>query len=215
MIDNVSVSQVKETKFLGVIINESLSWTSHVSTIQQKVTKNLGIIRHMRNIVPLCVLKMLYLTLIQPYFEYCNVVWSIHKSTSFAELLICQKKSIRVITNSKWNAHTQSLFYKTRILPLDKLNDFHVACFMYRSVHSMLPKYLCSMFVENAEIHSHNTKKKADLHHFTHRLNLRKHTIRIHSPIIWNTLSLDMRNVPFFHVFERKYRDLLFSSLSP
>lgn len=213
-IDNVPVLQAKETKFLGVIINESLGWTNHINTVKQKVTKNLGIIRRIRNTVPLCVLKMLYLTLIQPYFEYCNIVWSIHKSTSISELLICQKKSIRVITNSKWNAHTQSLFYKTRILPLDKLNDLQVACFMYRSVHNMLPQYFCNMFVANAEIHSHNTRKKADLHYFSHRLNLRKHTIRIHGPTIWNTLPLDMRNAPSLHVFKRKLKDMLFSLLS-
>ena len=90
------------------------------------------IINELVHNLPLSVLKMLYLTLIQPYFEYCNIVWAVHKSTALNDLIICQKKAIRIITNSKWNTHTKPLFYNTRILPIDKLNDLgymsHVLC---------------------------------------------------------------------------------------
>lgn len=213
-IDNIPIVQVKETKFLGVVINESLSWINHIDTIKQKVTKNIGIIRRIKSNIPMCVLKTLYQTLIQPYFEYCNIVWSIHKSSALNNLMICQKKAIRVITNSKWNAHTKPLFYKTRILPIDKLNDLHVACFMYRSLHNMLPQYFCSMFVTNAEIHSHNTRNKENIHLISHRLDLRKFTIRIHGPNIWNFTPINIRNSPSIHIFKRRYKETLMSTLT-
>jgi len=213
IIDNTPVAQVKETKFLGVVINESLTWNNHLKTIKQKVTKNLGIIRFIKNNLPLSVLKMLYLTLIQPYFEYCNIVWAIHKSAALNDLIICQKKAIRIITNSKWNTHTKPLFYNIRILPIDKLNDLHVACFMYRAMHNLLPWYFCSMFVPNLEIHSHNTRIKDNIHSMHHRLNLRKHTIIIHGPTIWNNIQIDIRNSQSYFIFKRKFKESLFTTL--
>jgi len=104
--------QVKETKFLGVIINEFLSLTKSHNNNQTKVSKSLGVIRHIKKDVPYSVLKMLYQTigLIQSYFDYCNIVWTIHKTTVLNDLFVCQKSYIRVITNSKWNAHTKNYY---------------------------------------------------------------------------------------------------------
>jgi len=36
--------QVDKTKFLGVIINKTLTWTDHIHIIKSKVSKNLGLI---------------------------------------------------------------------------------------------------------------------------------------------------------------------------
>lgn len=92
-IDNCNISKVVKTKFLGIIINQSLTWTDHISLIKQKVAKNLGIITHVRNSLPLSVLKTLYNTMIHPYFEYCNVIWAIHRSTALKKLNAYQKSS--------------------------------------------------------------------------------------------------------------------------
>lgn len=213
IIDDTPVACVSETKFLGVIISESLTWSNHIKTIKNKVTKNIGIIKFAKRNLPTAVLKMLYSTLIQPYFEYCNIVWAIHKSTALNDLLICQKKAVRIITNSKWNAHTKPLFLNTRILPVDKLNDLQVACFMYRAMHNLLPKYFCSMFVPNYSFHPHNTRTKENIHSVFHRLNLRKHTIIVHGPTIWNSIGTNIRKSFTIHMFKRKYTETLFTAL--
>ena len=44
-----------------------------------------------KNNVDTNVLKMLYHTLIQPYFQYCNIIWSIHH-TQQIELLFHKEK---------------------------------------------------------------------------------------------------------------------------
>jgi hypothetical protein len=44
-IDDTKIEQVQNTKFLGVIINESLTWNDHrpIFTVKQKMQKNIGI----------------------------------------------------------------------------------------------------------------------------------------------------------------------------
>ena len=43
-IDGRNVEQVTETKFLGVIITENLTWDKHIKTIRNKVSKAIGVI---------------------------------------------------------------------------------------------------------------------------------------------------------------------------
>ena len=92
LIDNNQIERVYQTKFLGVIINQSLNWSDHINTIKQKVTKNLGIILKIRKHLPDTVLRSLYFSLIHPYYEYCNIVWAIHHTNALNQLFITQKR---------------------------------------------------------------------------------------------------------------------------
>ena len=82
--------------------------------------------------VDINVLKMLYHSLIQPYFQYCNIIWATHHTQHIELLARKQKKAARIISLSKWNARTKPLFVNHRILTLSIINRFQVCCFMYK-----------------------------------------------------------------------------------
>ena len=73
-IDGNIINETAETKFLGVILDNQLSWHAHVKHISNKISKSAAILRILRDIFPLNILKTLYLTLVFPYFNYCNLV---------------------------------------------------------------------------------------------------------------------------------------------
>ena len=102
---SVSIEQVSFTKFLGVIINENLTWS-----IIRKISKNLGVIRRVARVFPSEVLYSLYHTLISPYLDYCNIVWAAYNSTFLQNLFRTQKKAILLINNSPWNTHSTPCF---------------------------------------------------------------------------------------------------------
>ena len=67
-IDNQNIVEVKETHFLGVILDENLNWKSKISHIANKVAKSIGIISRCSFFLPKTSLRMLYYSLIYPYF---------------------------------------------------------------------------------------------------------------------------------------------------
>ena len=93
-IDNNQTDQVRSTKFLGVLINENLTWSDHISAVLNKTSKNLGIIRKLSKTLPCDILLTLYNTLIAPYLDYCNIAWSSRDTIEFKKLFRVQKKSI-------------------------------------------------------------------------------------------------------------------------
>ena len=68
--------RVKQTKSLGVIIDQDLSWDSHIEYISKKIKRNIGILRRLGNTVPQHSLITLHKPLIEPYFRYCSTVCS-------------------------------------------------------------------------------------------------------------------------------------------
>ena len=74
--DSIPLKQVTEVNFLGIYIDEGLTWKSHISYICKKISKSVGIMYRFRFFLSWNTKKSLYYTLIYPYLTYCTTVWS-------------------------------------------------------------------------------------------------------------------------------------------
>jgi len=72
-LNNCILKQVTATKYLGVMIDENLNWKSHVSQIENKIKRGVGVICRLRHSVTRPILLNLYYSLIYPYHPY---LWS-------------------------------------------------------------------------------------------------------------------------------------------
>ena len=64
LIDGIKIEEVKKTKFLGVIIDNKLSWKDHVAHVASKVSRGLGMIIKARNYLNKKGLITLYYTFV-------------------------------------------------------------------------------------------------------------------------------------------------------
>ena len=70
-IGNNSLTASRNTKFLGVIIDNKLNWSYHILYIKNKISKSIGIINKTRTFLDKNTLRNLYFTFIYPYLIYC------------------------------------------------------------------------------------------------------------------------------------------------
>ena len=92
-IHNFHLEEKEVVTFLGVEIDNKLLWKSHIKHICSKISKSIGILRLLRFSFPKHVLKMIYMSLIYSYINYCNVVWGSAYINHLKPLVILQKKS--------------------------------------------------------------------------------------------------------------------------
>ena len=74
-LSNISLKRVSFTKFLGVIIDEKLSFIRHISFIRNKILKAMGIIIKARKYLNRKSLLNLYHAFVFPYLTYCIKNW--------------------------------------------------------------------------------------------------------------------------------------------
>ena len=72
-IDETTIERVNNAKFLGVIINSTLSWKDRITTLCKKVSKNIEILNKIKANVDNDISLTLYNTLIIPYINYCKI----------------------------------------------------------------------------------------------------------------------------------------------
>ena len=96
--DNNIVSHVSSQKYLGVRIDEKLTFDIHIDDIYKNVCNGIGALRRIKPFVPLYSLETLYNSLIQPYFEYCSPLWDTCGKLQKDKLQRLQGRAPRVIT---------------------------------------------------------------------------------------------------------------------
>ena len=107
--------------------------------MESKVKRNIDILSKLRYFVSLNTLRNLYYALIYSFLTYASIVWGCTYSSTLQSLFILQKRSIRIITFTKYYEHTSMLFKSLNIMKLIYLITFHVAVFMKKFYNKLLP----------------------------------------------------------------------------
>ena len=102
-INDFQVSQVTTAKSLGVTIDDRLDWSGHIEKVTKKVASGIGAIKRIRHLVPQATLQLIYQALIQPHFDYCNIVWGNCGITLRNKVQKLQKRAARVLTYSSYD----------------------------------------------------------------------------------------------------------------
>ena len=122
-IDNNAIEHVKETVFLGVILDEHLPWKPHILSVSRKISKSIGIIYKSSFCLPKTSVRSLYYSLVYPYLIYCVSVWGSTYQSNLNRIIVLQKKIIRIISKVSFDAHTGVLFKEQEIL---KFSDIYL-----------------------------------------------------------------------------------------
>ena len=127
------------TKYLGVTLDENLSFKDHISNLCVKVSKSIGIMYRISYYVQPCVIRNMYNALIYPLLTYCILVWGGSADIHLNSLLILQKKIVRIITKSNYLDHSEPLFKQTGTLKIGDLYYYSclVAAFKIRNTFSV------------------------------------------------------------------------------
>ena len=100
-IDGNEIEEVSETKFLGVIIDNKLSWEMHVNALTKKLKCCTGQLNLIYNFIPKELYKSLYHTLYESHLSYGITVWGGISIPKLRPLFLAQKYCIRILFGDK------------------------------------------------------------------------------------------------------------------
>ena len=152
-IDNVCISmnnsiitRVRATKFLGVIIDEKLTWKDHISLVSSKLAKTAGILYRVRHLLNRSALFILYCSLFLPYLTYCAEIWGNTYKSNTQCIFLLQKKIVRIVYGANFKDHTDVIFQDLKCLKCCDLVKLQTCEVMYRAFNKTLPVNLNNIF---------------------------------------------------------------------
>ena len=110
-INKENIKQVQNINFLGIVIDEFLTWRDHVDLIAKKIIKCAAVICWIRHFT-----NLNFNALVYPYLTYGNLIWGNTYKSHIRKLVNIQKKIVRLITFKSYSEHTDPIFFELKIL---------------------------------------------------------------------------------------------------
>lgn len=113
-INGISITRVKTTKFLGVHMDETLSWKDHINKKANQIARVNSMLCKLKHILPDYTLKTIYQSLIKPHIQYGITAWGNVNNPELKRMKILQKKAVRQISKCNYISHTSPIFKKIK-----------------------------------------------------------------------------------------------------
>ena len=136
-IANIVIERKCQFNFLGLMLDEKLSWKPHINKIANKLSRIIGLLKKLRHYLPPKGLLLMYNSLFLPHLNYAILAWG-YSGDRIAKL---QKQAIRLLCSARSNAHTEPLFKKLNTLKFCDLMHARALKFYFRHSNSELPRY--------------------------------------------------------------------------
>ena len=212
-LNNYEIRRVKKTKYLGMIVDDSLTWEDHIDYVTLKINRGIGIIRRVGQFIPEKSLLLLYQTLIDPYFRYCSTVWGQCGETLKDKLQALQNRAARSIAKVKYEDtdHLQ-LLLKFDWLSVCSLISYEMGVFMYKTLNGLAPDSMLEMFERQADIHQYSTRSANVGGIFIPHRNLSKgqEAISYAGARLWNEIPIEIRRAQTLETFKGELKRHLF-----
>ena len=144
-IANLPIERLTESKFLGVIVDENLTWSRHIKTIQTKMARYIGLMYKLKSQLPLMVRIQIFHSFVQSHINYCSLVWGFSAKTNIDSLFRTQKKGMRAVVpgfiNYRYRSdgtlpgHTKLHFAKYDILTIQNVIVLNALVFVHKTRH--------------------------------------------------------------------------------
>ena len=148
-LDGIDVEEKEVTKYLGVFIDNKLSWKSHIEHVKTKLSRGNGMISKIRYYVNDSCLLNLFYSFIQSHINYNLLNWTSTYPTFINQIELKVKAAVRLISFKNKYEHTKPLFLKLHILPFMDMIKYKKGNFLWKVCNGYIKKPVSDIFIRN------------------------------------------------------------------
>lgn len=152
-INHKSIQQVQSSKFLGIFIDQKMTWEDHVNHLLSKLSTTCFVIKQLKNTVSINILKLAYFGLAQSTLNYCLMFWG--NSSYMNKAFLIQKRIVRCMVGAHSQTSCKPLFKQLKILTLPCLYILQATLYIHKHEQE-LKKY--------SSFHNYRTRNKDNIY---------------------------------------------------
>ena len=195
VIGNSCIERTNVQKFLGIYIDDKITFSEHTNKISTKLSRGVGVLRKMKQIVPRNVLKQLYYGIIYSKFTYGITCYGSAYQNQIQRLKNLTRRALKLVVNSE--TLTPEICKNERLFDYETAYKYFCSINMYRIIQLNHHEFLANKLLSYQTNHSYETRS---VHNQT--LNLPLFTLSkcqrsflYKGTQIWNLLPLQLRTI--------------------
>ena len=207
---NTQLESTEEIKFLGVIIDEKLTFKNHIDDLASKLSRAKGILWKYNTSLPIQTKRTIYLSLCYSHMTYGISAWGRGNVTHTNKIRKMQNQMIKLI----YGDANRSTYVDNKLFSLDDAYKYFSLIKIYREINNTDETYFSRKIWSSQIYHNYNTRCLAN-----QNLSVPLYTrARCHSSfyynslVFWNRLPLELKEISTVVRFKRELKHFLLVS---
>ena len=214
-IQGKDIARDQVTKFLGVYLDENISWKSHIANITQKVTQIIGILYKSKQFLNIYNLKQIYFSFIHSYLNYANIAWASTNKTKLSKLFRLQRHAVKVIYNQELYTDAIPLLSDMRALSVYQINVFQHLCLMFKCKNETAPQSFHYLYTVKPQV-KYGLRNSNQLVTPLVKRRYGQFKISYRAPHLWNNIVANkdhLHNIQSLPLFGINIKQILMNNL--
>ncbi len=127
---------------MGLTLDEHLTWKCYINKLSSKISQCMGILNRLKHFLPTQMKILIYNSLVLPHLNFVILIWGF----KYEKVTKLQKRVIRILSPNEYNANSEPLFKKHKLLKICDIFKLQELKFYYKYKNSKLSHYLQSTF---------------------------------------------------------------------
>jgi hypothetical protein len=141
-----AIEKVDACRYMGVVIDDKLKWTSHIDQLYSKLIKFTSIFYKLRSALPEQVLKQIYFAFIHSRILYGIELYANTCNTYLDKLIKLNNKILRILQNRPPSVSVKDLYNKYNTLPIPELHEQQLLILVHKFLFH--PEMLPPVFIK-------------------------------------------------------------------
>ena len=199
--NNNNVSQVSSQKHLGLILDKGLTFDEHLTNVSNKISKTIGLLQKLQNILPRPALLTIYKCFIRPHLDYGYIIYDQAHNLSFHQKLeSIQYNATLALTGAIKGSSKEKLYQELGLESLQLRRWYRKLCCFYKIYNKQAPVYLTELIPTCNK--AYQTRHLANILYLSFKHNFFKNTFFPPTILEWNKLDPSLRNSTSYNVFK-------------
>ena len=196
------IKRVRKTKYLGLTIDETLSWNQQYKIVKGKLKGGLDSIRKLRQLLPQSQLFQVYRALVESHLRYGNLLWGHLSATKLHSLQKLQDRAMTLIQSAPIKDRKPSA-----TLSVNELIKLDQAMMVHKILNEQCPEILKQKFTKRSQVSKYETRRANDLQVPRPRPEITKKSFSYKGAKVWNDIPNNIRNVESAALFKKQARN--------
>ena len=209
--NNNNVSQASSQKRLELTLDNRLTFDEHLTNVSNKISKAIGLLRKLQNILPRPALLTIYKCFIRPHPDYGDIIYDQAYNLSFHQKLeSIQYNAALASTGAIRGSSREKLYQELDFESLQLRRWYKKLCCFYKIYYKQAPAYFTELIPTRNE--AYQTRHLANIPSLSFKHNFFKNTFFPSTILEWNKLDPSLRNSTSYNVFKNSILKFIRSS---
>ena len=211
-----NLKRCQQYKYLGLIVDQSLSWKPHIQGLCDKLGRMSGVFAKLRHCANISTVKSVYYALVYSRLQYCNLIWGNASKEIIKPLNVIVDRIVRIMSFAPFQTtSTQQFFDELELLNLSKIHKLEKAKFVFKYKNSKLPANFENYFQQTGSNHRYPARSGTVLNYRVPKTNscFGRKKMQCDGAIIWNNIPLAIKECKSLKNFAGLFKAYLIHSV--